>query len=345
MKIFCIILAAIMLIVLGGGCGVSGEYKNRLGEEIVYLQQKQRNLVEFDEKIVLGADLDKKNERKSIKKWIKNNKKSPNMDKALFLQGQAFFDRKLYYQAFESFEKLLDEHAASELFEAALYKETEIACLFLMGKKRKVFGFIPSSARTEGVTILEQAAQRWPGSELAAKALMIKADYHNDKRRLLEALYDYQAVIDECKNSRRSSQGIAALYEQAMLRCAEVTHNLFLGPEYDGTCLADALIRYQQYQLNFPKKARQANVNSQMKLISDQQAQKELEIANYYQRTHKNASAKLYWKMIRQQWSGTEWAQEAQDNIEEGIQNSEFRIQKEEEREREARIQNSEDKR
>ena len=69
MKIFCIISAAIMLIVLGGGCGVSGGYKNRLGEEIVNLRQKQRNLVEFDEKIVLGADLDKKNEHKSIKKW------------------------------------------------------------------------------------------------------------------------------------------------------------------------------------------------------------------------------------------------------------------------------------
>jgi len=324
MKIFCIILAAIMSIVLGGGCGVSGEYKNRLGEEIVILRQKQQSLVDFGEKFELDGKSVNENDYKTIKKWIKKNQKSPNMDKALFRQGRAFFDRKLYYQSFESFEKLLDEHAASELFEAALYKETEIACLFLMGKKRKVFGFIPSSARTEGVTILEQTAQRWPGSELAAKALMIKADYHNDKRHLLEALYGYQAVIDECKNSRRSSPGIAALYEQAMLRCAEVTHKLFLGPEYDGTCLADALIRYQQYQSSFPEKARQADVNSQTKLISDQQAQKELEIADYYQRTHRNAAAKLYWKMIRQQWSGTEWAQEAQENIEEGIQDSGF---------------------
>ncbi len=307
------------------GCGISGEYKKRLCEEIVILRQKQSNLVDFGEKIELGGKSVNENEHKFIKKWIKNNQNSPNMDKAIFRLGQAFFERKLYYQAFESFEKLLDEHAASELFEAALYKETEIACLFLMGKKRKVFGFIPSSARTEGITILEQTAQRWPGSELAAKALMIKADYHNDKGQALEAQYGYQAVIDECKNSRQSSPGIAALYEQAMLKCAEVTHKQFRGPEYDGTCLREALIRYQQYQLSFPEQARQNNIDRRIKLIGNQQVQKELEIAGYYQRTHHNAAAQLYWERIRQHWSGTEWAQLAQDNIEEGIQNSEGR--------------------
>ncbi|MCK5271192.1 MAG: hypothetical protein KAJ52_01400, partial [Sedimentisphaerales bacterium] len=181
MKIFCIILVIMMIMVLPVGCGVSGQYKKRLSEEIVILRQKQPNLVDFGEKIELDGKSVNENDHKTIKKWIKKNQKSPNMDKALFLRGQALFERKLYYQAFESFEKLLDEHAASELFEAAMYKETEIACLFLIGKKRKVFGFIPSSARTEGITILEQTAQRWPGSELAAKALMIKADYHNDK--------------------------------------------------------------------------------------------------------------------------------------------------------------------
>lgn len=325
MKIFCIILITMMVMVLPVGCGVSGEYKKRLCEEIVILRQKQPNLVEFGEKIELSGEPDEKNEHKFIKKWIKNNKKSPNMDKALFRLGRVLFDQKLYYQAFESFEKLLDEHAASELFEAALYKETEIACLFLIGKKRKVFGFIPSSARTEGITILEQTAQRWPGSELAAKALMIKADYHNEKGRLLEAQYGYQAVIDECKNSRQSSHGIAALYEQAMLRCAEVTHKQFRGPEYDGTCLKEALIRYQQYQLSFPEQARQNNIDRRVKLIGNQQVQKELEIAGYYQRTHQNAAAQLYWERIRQHWSGTEWAQLAQDNIEVRSQNPEDR--------------------
>ena len=303
--------------VLPVGCGVSGEYKNRLGEEIVILRQKQQYLVDFGEKFELDGKSVNENDHKIIKKWIKKNQNSPNMDKALFLRGRSLFARKLYYQAFESFEKLLDEHAASELFEAALYKETEIACLFLIGKKRRVFGFIPSSARTEGITILEQTAQRWPGSELAAKALMIKADYHNDKGQPLEAQYGYQAVIDECKNSRQSSPGIAVLYEQAMLRCAEVTHKQFCGPEYDGTCLREALIRYQQYQLSFPEQARQNNIDRRIELISNQQAQKELEIAGYYQRTHKNDAAELYWKMIRQRWNYTEWAQLAQDNIEE----------------------------
>ena len=303
--------------VLPMGCGVSGQYKKQLSEEVVILRQKQLNLVDFGEKFELDGKSVNENDHKTIKKWIKKNQNSPNMDKALFRRGQALFERKLYYQAFESFEKLLDEHAASELFEAALYKETEIACLFLIGKKRRVFGFIPSSARTEGITILEQTAQRWPGSELAAKALMIKADYHNDKEQLLEAQYGYQAVIDECKNSRQSSPGIAALYEQAMLRCAEVTHKQFHGPEYDGTCLREALIRYQQYQLSFPEQARQNNIDSQIELISNQQAQKELEIADYYQRTHKNDAAELYWKMIQQRWNCTEWAQLAQDNIEE----------------------------
>ena len=313
MKHFVIILILISISGLAIGCGgfrsgsksalrrgSSEQWSDLLDGE---LPQK---LQEIREHIVKGKN---RKAYKQAKKWIKKNPDSPFMDRGLFLQGRAQFERKLYYQSFVILEDLLDQHAGSELFEPALRQEMEIARLFLGGAKRKVWGFIPSSARTEAVAILESIEDRWPGSELAATALMMKADYYFNKGDYLEAQYAYQVIIDNYKNR--------SVYEPALLRCAKATHGQYLGGPYDTHCLVDAMIRYKQYELSFPAGARQANIDREIETIREQQTNKEFEIADFYRRTNKLQAARYYWSSISSRWPNTIWSRQAQQQLKE----------------------------
>lgn len=227
------------------------------------------------------------------------------MDRALFLKGQALFERKLYYQAFEAYDDMLNGYAGSNFFEAALKQQVEIARRFLAGAKRKVWGFIPASAKTEGVEILDRVVERWPGSELSAQALMMQGDYYYNKGRFIEAQSTYQILVEHYSRS--------SYYEAALLRNAEATHAQYEGPLYDSSCLTDARIRYAHYQARFPQKAQELGIAQRRERIDWQEAQKHYEIADYYRRTHRTGAMQFYVEYIQQHWPGSIWAQRAQE--------------------------------
>jgi len=243
---------------------------------------------------------------KEINKWLKQNKGgevADVMDDALFLKAQAFFDRKRYYQAFETYEQLLDGYGASPWFEPALRQEVEIARRFLAGEKRIVWGFIRASARTEGVEILDRVVERWPGSELAARALMMQADYYYQEGRFVEAQSTYQVIAESYSKS--------SFYEAALLRSAEATHAQYRGPRYDARCLTDARIRYEQYRARFPGPAEQLGLGERLYRLDWAEAEKHYEIADYYGRTHREGAVRYYVSYLESHWPVSEWTRRA----------------------------------
>lgn len=267
------------------------------GREWVKLSDLPKGLVAVQKLLDAGSP---KKAYKQVKKWIKANEDSEVMDHALFLKGEAQFDRKLYYQSFEAYEEMLDGWGASSLFEAALQQQMEIARRFLAGEKRKVWGFIPASARTEGLEILDRVVERWPGSELAARALMMQADYYYGRGRFLEAQATYQIVVENYTKSE--------YYEKAMLRNAESTHAQYRGPLYDSGCLMDARLRYEQYRARYPQRAVDIGIQQRIARIRWQEAEKHYEIADFYRRTHQDEASRYYADYIQANWSETEWA-------------------------------------
>ena len=111
-------------------------------------------------------------------------------------------------------------------------------------------------------------------------------------------------IIEGYKNS--------PYHEKAMLRSAEATHKQYVGPSYDTVCLDEALVRYKQYQLNFPEKAQQLDIVGRIGLIRQQQALKCFETADFYQRTGRDQAAEKYRRIVVEQWPETEFAAESQ---------------------------------
>jgi outer membrane protein assembly factor BamD (BamD/ComL family) len=269
------------------------------GREWVKVSDLPKGLVAVQKLLDEGSA---KKAYKQVKKWIKANEDSEVLDQALFLKAQAQFDRKLYYQSFVVYEEMLDGWGASSLFEAALHQQMEIARRFLAGEKRKVWGFIPASARTEGLEILDRVVERWPGSELAAQALMMQADYYYDRGRFIEAQMTYQIVVENYTKS--------GYYEKALLRNAESTHAQYRGPLYDSGCLTEARLRYEQYRSRYPQRGQELGIAQRIQRIRWQEAEKHSEIADFYQRTKQQRASEYYQDYIQDHWRDTEWAKE-----------------------------------
>ncbi len=254
-----------------------------------------------------------KKAEKKVKKWIKNNLDSEFLDQAYFIKGQSLFDQKLYYQSFLAYDELLDSCPGSPLFTAALRQQMEIARLFLAGKKRKVWRFIPASAKTEGLEILDRVSGRWPGSDLAASAIVMQADYYYNKKKYIEAQSAYQLIADNYTK--------CPYYQTSMLRNAETTYLQYNGPKYDTTCLLDARTRYLQYQARFDQNAAELKIPDILAQISEQLAEKEFAVADFYRRTHKIPQARFYWTYIIKTWPDSPYAQKSSELLQEHPEN------------------------
>jgi len=293
-----------VIFILASGANADVVVLNETGREWVKISDLPKGLAAVQKLLDEGRP---KKAYKQVKKWIKAHEDSEVLDQALFLKAQAQFDRKLYYQSFEVYEEMLDGWGASSLFEAALHQQMEIARRFLTGEKRKIWGFIPASARTEGLEILDRVVERWPGSELAAQALMMQADYYYGRGRFIEAQVTYQIVVENYTKSE--------YYEKALLRNAESTHAQYRGPLYDSGCLTEALLRYEQYRSRYPQRARELGIAQRIVRIRWEEAEKHYKIADFYRRTNRGEASHYYADYIQGHWSETEWAGEAIKNI------------------------------
>ena len=240
---------------------------------------------------------------KMVNKWIKNNPKSEITDQSLFLKAQAYFNQNSYHKAYYAYEELLNGYSTSNLYETSLRQEMEIARLYLTGKKRILWGFLPIKAHNDAIVILDGIVEKWPLSELSAQALMMQADYFTQNGRFLETESTCQLLVDHYRNSQ--------YFEAALLGSAQASQALYQGPNYDSRCLTNARFKYERYQALFPENAQKYGIPERINRIDWQEGEKNYLIGDYYRRTKKMGAARYYFEYIIQRWPGGPWAQKA----------------------------------
>ena len=175
--------------------------------------------------------------------------------------------------------------------------------MFLGGTRRHV-GPISFSGTSDAMEILDRVALHWPGSELAVEALILQAGFYYSKGNFLEAQQTYQMVVENYQRSR--------YYEQALLGNAESTYFQYVGPHYDSSSLLEAEARYRQFRREYPESIHDSEIVDRLTRLRDLQAEKEFEIASFYQRTGKNPAAQYYWQTIIKTWPTSGWARQSE---------------------------------
>jgi len=244
---------------------------------------------------------------KLAERWIKKNPDSVYTDQALFLKAQACFDKGSLHKAYDAYEELLNGFSTSPLYEASLRQEMEIGRLYLTGKKRLLWGFIPIKGHSDAVVILDGIVERWPLSELSAQAMMMQADFFTQNGRFMEAESTSQLLVDHYRNSQ--------YFEAALLTSAQTAQAQYQGPNYDSRCLTNARFKYERYMALFPENAQKLGIAERIRRIDWQEGEKCYLVGDYYLRTKRLGAARYYFDYIAQRWPGGTWDQKAQNRL------------------------------
>ncbi len=240
--------------------------------------------------------------RRILDDWIADNPDHPRYFEGVYLLGEAQFERGDYFKAYELFEEVAD-NTQGELFGKALRREVDVARAFLAGEPRIVWRVLRLPAYDDGIKILDRVWERAQQSRLAEDALRLKGDYFFEVGDVGLAQDEYSNLVQQYPNGR---------YKQyAMLRSAEAAAAAFPGIQFDDRALIDADERYRVFAETYPDYAQREAVTERRNAIREQRAQKDLDIAKWYEKTGQPSAAEFYYRTIIGEWSESLAANEA----------------------------------
>lgn len=261
---------------------------------------------ELDEARSLLAQGEARKARKRLEDWVEANPDHERYLEAVFLLGEARFAEGNYYKAYERFEEVA-ENSAGETFYRALRREMDCARAFLSGEKRIFWGFVRLPAYDDGIEILDRVWERGPGTRIGEEALKLKADYFYANGDMELAQDEYMNLAREYPNGR--------YVRSATLRSAEASAAAFPGIKFDDKDLRDAEARYEQVARAFPEYAERENVDTRLEGIRQQRADKDLYVAEWYEKTKQPGAAEFYYRLILKDWPETLAASEAKARL------------------------------
>lgn len=244
--------------------------------------------------------------RRLLTRWLKAGGDEERHYEAVYLLGETHFEARDFWQAVKQYTTVA-ENTSGELFHLANQRSVDVARAFLAGQKRIVWRILRLPAYDEGVEILDRVWERMPGSRLGELALKLKADFYFVRGDVDLAQDEYANLAQQYPSGR---------YVQfAMLRTAEAAEAAFPGIRFDDLPLVEADERYRQVLATFPGYAEREGVTQRLEGIRQQRAEKDYDIARWYERTRQPAAAEFYYRRILDDWPGTLAAAEAQSRL------------------------------
>ncbi len=240
--------------------------------------------------------------RKLLKAWLDDVADEERYYEAVWLLGETYFESRDYWRALEQYE-IVAENASGELFRLANRRSVDVARAFLSGERRIVWRILYLPARDDGIEILDRVWERMPGTRLGELALKLKADYFFGSGDVDLAQDEYSNLAQQYPSGR--------YIQLAMLRTAVAAEAAFPGIKFDDLPLVEAEERYRQVSAAFPGYADKEQVPARLEGIRQQRAEKDLEIARWYERTQRPAAAEFYYRVVLRDWPDTLAASEA----------------------------------
>lgn len=210
-------------------------------------------------------------------------------------------------KAVRQYEKFLDDYPASPLRDAALQREFGIASDFLAGRRKRMLLVLNLRRYDEGVKIMEKISDRAGNSDIAKRASMAVARSFENRRKYEEAYLKWSEIQTRWPNGQ--------IAKEALLEMAKTKYATYRGPVYDATGLISAKSYYENFKLRYPQEAQQLQVDDTLSRISEQLAEKQLGIAEYYDRTQSKGPANMYYQMVIDEWPQSKAARTAREKL------------------------------
>lgn len=247
---------------------------------------------------------------RAIEEWrklIKNFPGSGLASEAQYHIGLAYQGLGEHYDAFLSYQKVLEDYPQNKRVKEIIEKEYQMANLFYTARKSKLSGIGIPSKREKSIEIFRKVIENAPYGDYAVLARYKIGSYYMDSGRYQEAISEFEKVIDDYPSSE--------LLDDAKFQMALCFFKIHLRQEYDQEALDKAIGELEDFLEMHPSSNMVGEAQRILTELNEKKAEHAYKIAQFYERQGVIDSAVVYYKEVRDEYSNTSWAGKALERL------------------------------
>ena len=216
---------------------------------------------------------------------------APSAPQARFRQAELLQQQGEIVKSFEAYDKFLSRFQGSGLYTTALNRQVAMAQSAADGDiKSSLLGIKTKLSLEKTVEMLGKVRDNAPKSAVAAKAQFTIGQLYESKKKYKEAIAAYRQLV---KDQPTSAQAPEALFRVGVILTEEADR----GNQNQGN-LDLAREAFNDYLIQYPGDSRNAEARRLEAGLGNRDFQRSYDIAEFYLKTGKTESAKVYYRDI-----------------------------------------------
>jgi outer membrane protein assembly factor BamD (BamD/ComL family) len=201
--------------------------------------------------------------------------------------------------AFEAYDEFLQRFPGSNLYASALSRQASMAQSAAEGDVKSSFlGLKTKLSLDKTVDMLEKVRDHAPKSRTASKAQLTIGELYQAKKKTKEAITAYRKLVNDQPESPEAPEALFRV-GQALMDDAERGNQNQANVDLAREAFNDYLIQY-------PGHSRNADARRLLASLGGRDLQRSFDIAEFYLKTGKPESAKVYYRdIVKRTGSGT----------------------------------------
>ena len=216
---------------------------------------------------------------------------APSAAQARFRQAQLLEEQGEILKSFEAYDKFLTRFQGSGQYSTALNRQVAMAQSAADGDvKQSMLGLKTRLSLDKTVEMLGKVRDNAPKSAVASKAQFTIGQLYEGKKKYKEAIAAYRKLV---KDQPESKEAPEALYRVGDIFVTETETG-----NQNQANVDLAREAFNDYLIQYPGHGRNAEARARIASLGGKDLQKSMEIAEFYQKTGKTESAKVYYRDI-----------------------------------------------
>lgn len=216
---------------------------------------------------------------------------APSAAKARFRQAELLEQEGEIEESFEAYDQFLSRFQGSGLYTTALNRQSAMAQSAADGDvKKSMLGLKTRLSLDKTVEMLGKVRDNAPKSATAAKAQFTIGQLYEGKMKSKEGIAAYRQLV---RDQPGSFQAPEALFRVGLLLMEEADQG-----NQNQANLDLAREAFNDYLIQYPGHSRNAEARKLLATLGNKDLQRSYDIAEFYQKTGKSESAKVYYRDI-----------------------------------------------
>jgi outer membrane protein assembly factor BamD len=245
---------------------------------------------------------------KEFRKLVKNYPKAREAAEAQYYIGMAQETVGNYYEAYKSYQVVIDKYPFSERAAEIVERQFNIAISIMEGKYNKnKWVQVVSGGDYQVIEIFRQVIKNAPYGKRAGEAQYKIGLYLKEKHLYQEARDEFEKTINDYPNTEWAK---AAKYQIAMtdsLRAPNIQRNQ--------QTTSTAANEFKDFIDQHPDTDLSSKAKDQLKKLRESEAENSFLVAEFYAKQKNFKAARIYYNEIIDEYGDTAWSKKALERI------------------------------